>query len=79
MQKKVSLTVRATEGLMNERNNRWTDQQMDRLLDIGYRVACKRLEKLNILPHFLKMCKPHDTVIFQWQSYISLMIEINRI
>ena len=25
--KKVSLTNRATEGLMNERTNRWTDQQ----------------------------------------------------
>ena len=40
--------------------NRWTDQQIDRPLNIvGYRVVCKRLEKLNILLHYF-------IVIFTW-------------
>ena len=47
---------RPTDG----RTNRWTDKQIDRPPNIvGYRVVCKRLEKLNISLHFF-------SVIFQW-------------
>ena len=70
--KKVSLTNRAIDGLMNGQSNRRTDRQMDRPPNtVGFKVACKRLEKLNILLHFSKTCEPQNTVIF---LIISLII-----
>ena len=53
--KTMSPIYRATDGLMNGPTNRRTDQQMDRPPNIvGYRVACKRLEKTEHFAPFFK-------------------------